>query len=83
MIPAAHRLSSQYGAIQAPMTIIAGDADKVVDWARQSKALHDAAPGSCFKLFPGVGHMAHYAATSEIGAAIDEVATAMATLPAA
>ena len=83
MIPASHRLSAQYGAIRAPMTIIAGDADKIVDWERQSKALHDAAPGSWFKLFPGVGHMVHYAATSEIGAAIDEVATALMPMPAA
>lgn len=83
MTPAAERLSRQYGAILAPVTILAGDADKIVDWERHSKALHDAVPGSRLMVFTGVGHMAHYAATSEIATAIDEAATATATSPLA
>jgi pimeloyl-ACP methyl ester carboxylesterase len=79
MAPAAHRLSSQYAAVAAPVTIVTGDADGIVDWERQSKALHDAIPGSRFMLFPGVGHMVHYAATSEIAAVINEAGTATAT----
>ena len=75
MDPAAQRLSSQYGAISSPVTIVAGEDDEIVDTERQSKALHDAMPGSCLKLFPGVGHMVHYAATAEIAEAIDEIAT--------
>jgi pimeloyl-ACP methyl ester carboxylesterase len=78
MAPAASRLSAQYGSIRAPMTIIAGEADKIVDFERHSKALHDATPGSRLRLFRGVGHMVHYAATSEIASAIDEVGMAIA-----
>ena len=49
MVPAARRLSSQYGAILSPVTIMAGDAVKIADFERQSKALHDAVPGSSFE----------------------------------
>jgi pimeloyl-ACP methyl ester carboxylesterase len=83
MVPAAHRLSSQYCAISAPMAIMAGDGDKIVDYESQSKALHDAAPGSRLRAFPGVGHMLHYAATAEIAAAIDEITTLMKPAAAA
>src|SRR5664279_6123076 len=65
MAPAASRLSDQYGSIRAPMTIVAGEADEIVDFERHSKALHDAAPGSRLRLFRGVGHMVHYSETSE------------------
>ncbi|WP_296713228.1 alpha/beta hydrolase [Rhodoblastus sp.] len=74
MVPAARRLSSQYGAILPPVTIIAGEGDQIVDFERQSKALHEAVPGSSLRLFPGVGHMVHYAATAEIAGMIDELA---------
>jgi pimeloyl-ACP methyl ester carboxylesterase len=83
MVPAAHRLSSRYGAISAPVTIMSGEDDKIVDFERQSKALHEAAPGSRLRLFPGVGHMVHYAATAEIASAIDEVATPLMPMAAA
>lgn len=71
MISAAHRLSSQYGSISTPVTIMAGDADKIVD-RQQSVALHKATPGSRLSLLPGVGHMAHYTAADEIARAIGE-----------
>jgi pimeloyl-ACP methyl ester carboxylesterase len=83
MSPASQRFSSQYRSISAPVTIVVGDSDKVVNWESQSKALHDAIPGSRFRVFSGVGHMVHYAATSEISASIEEVASRARPLAAA
>lgn len=74
MMAAADRFSGQYASILAPVTIMAGDADRIVDCDRQSGTLHDVIPGSRLKVFNGVGHMVHYAATSEIAAAIDTLA---------
>jgi pimeloyl-ACP methyl ester carboxylesterase len=82
MIPAEKRFSSLYGAMKPPVTIIAGDADKIVDPQEQSAALRDAIPGSVLVLLPGVGHMTHYAATAKVAAAIDELATRVEPLAA-
>lgn len=74
MVPAARRLADQYATIVAPVTIVAGDRDKIVDASQQSRPLHRAIAGSFLRVLPGVGHMVHYAATAEIAAAIDELA---------
>lgn len=76
MAPAARRLARQYGAILPPVTIMSGDADRIVDCERQSEALHRAARGSQLRLFPGVGHMLHYAVTSEVAEATLQTAAA-------
>jgi pimeloyl-ACP methyl ester carboxylesterase len=83
MTAATRRLSSHYGAIVAPVTIMAGTSDKIVDFERQSQALHDVLPRSVLKLFPGVGHMVHYAATAEVAAALDNSGTEIESLAVA
>lgn len=70
MIPGAARLRDRYRALNVPMAIFAGDADRVVDPIAHSFRLHRELPGSEFHLLPGVGHMAHHAEANTIADAI-------------
>lgn len=69
LIPAAARLQPDYASLAAPLTIIAGAEDQIVDPA-QSSALHEIVPNSALKLIPRCGHMAHYAAPELIAQAV-------------
>jgi pimeloyl-ACP methyl ester carboxylesterase len=73
MNAAAATLSKSYGGIRVPTTIIAGDADAVVD-ADQSKRLHAAIAASQLVIIPGVSHMAHHSAPHDVVHAIESVA---------
>jgi len=70
MIPAAFRLSKGYGGLAMPVTIVAGEADRLISIERQSGRLHAAVPHSRFRRVPGHGHMVHQTATDEVLAAI-------------
>jgi len=72
MIPGAARLSKHYREIKAPVVIIAGDDDRVVDVDAHSRKLHEEIPHSELMVFPDVGHMAHYASADLVASAINQ-----------
>ena len=74
MVQSAAALSERYHELSLPVTIIAGDGDKIADPQRQSERLHQALPQSRLILLPGVGHMAHYLEPAQISTAIRETA---------
>jgi pimeloyl-ACP methyl ester carboxylesterase len=71
MIPDAFAAHGHYAEIKMPVAIVAGEADKIVDVARQSARLHDELPQSTFDCVPGVGHMIHQTKPERVMAAID------------
>ena len=70
MIPAANRLSDHYRDIRAPVTIIAGDGDRIVS-PEQAHRLQGALRISSLELANGVGHMVHHSAPELVTAVID------------
>ena len=75
MVPDAMRLQGHYGALAMPVTIMAGDGDKIVSY-RLAERLRAAIPGSTLQIVPGVGHMVHHTAPDQVTAAILAVARA-------
>jgi pimeloyl-ACP methyl ester carboxylesterase len=73
MIPGAARLRKLYRDIKAPVVIVAGEDDRVVDVDAQARKLHEEISGSGLTVLPGVGHMAHYAAPDQIVAAVNQL----------
>jgi pimeloyl-ACP methyl ester carboxylesterase len=73
MVPAAYALSDRYGELSLPVTIIAGDGDRIATTARQSARLHDELPDSDLIVVPGVGHMIHYAVPEKIVSAVGRI----------
>ena len=69
MLPGAATLQRRYGALDLPVTILAGDRDHVVDQRMQSQRLHHAVIGSELSFVTGAGHMLHHDALEEIVAA--------------
>lgn len=74
MIPAAASLNNRLDELELPVTIIAGDGDKMVLPALQSERLHAALPESRLHMIKGAGHMVHYTATGAVAAAVEEAA---------
>lgn len=70
MIPGAVRLRNRYREIKAPVVIMAGEDDGVVDVDAHARKLHEEMIGSELRVLPGAGHMAHYAAPEQVVAAI-------------
>jgi pimeloyl-ACP methyl ester carboxylesterase len=70
MIPAAFRLRKGYGGLAMPVTIVAGEDDRVVSIDRQSARLHAMVPRSRFHRVRNHGHMVHQTATKDVLAAI-------------
>ncbi|MES2887591.1 MAG: alpha/beta hydrolase [Pseudomonadota bacterium] len=72
MVPAAKSMQEQYKTLQhLPITLIAGDADKVVDLQANSLRLHQTLPQSQLWVVEGAGHMAHYADPEAVIAAVE------------
>jgi pimeloyl-ACP methyl ester carboxylesterase len=71
MIPEATSHSDRYRELRLPVTIIAGDGDKVVDHEAHSKRLHADVPQSELLIVPDAGHMVHYVAPERVVAAVD------------
>lgn len=71
MVPAARAMSTRYGELTVPVTLIDGEDDVVIDPQANSVRLHDELPHSELFLVPGVGHMSHYAALDRVVNAID------------
>jgi pimeloyl-ACP methyl ester carboxylesterase len=70
MVPAAARLSRRYHELSLPITIMAGEGDRVVDPARHSVTLHRELPRSELILIEGAGHMVHHTAGTTVHDAI-------------
>jgi pimeloyl-ACP methyl ester carboxylesterase len=59
MTAAAEFLSHRYGSLFPPTVVMAGDADKIVDYG-QAQRLHGEVAGSRLEVFNGGSHMIHY-----------------------
>src|SRR4029077_16909954 len=72
----------RYAGIQAPITILSGDADKTVSTSIHSRPLAATAPNARLIVLPGVGHMVQNAVpdlvVSEIEAMIGRMAQSTA-----
>ncbi|KXU83858.1 hydrolase [Paraburkholderia monticola] len=73
MIPSAAHCCAHYATLKMPVSIFAGDGDKVVAPEAQSVRLHRDLPHSDLTVRPGAGHMVHYALTEEITNAVDRM----------
>ncbi|MGN8106521.1 alpha/beta fold hydrolase [Paraburkholderia sp. 22098] len=71
MIPAAARFSAIYPELKLPISIFAGEDDKVIDPQANSVRLHREIAHSTLVIARGAGHMVHYAVSAEIVEAID------------
>jgi pimeloyl-ACP methyl ester carboxylesterase len=75
MIPAAAASQARYPLLRMPVTIIAGDKDKVVDPQDHSVRLHKEVPHSDLVLMPDMGHMVHYVKLETVAAAVEHAST--------
>lgn len=73
MVPQARALAQRYRELRIPVTLIAGERDKVVDPTAHSRRLHAELARSNLVMVPSAGHMAHYFAHDEIVQAVDQV----------
>ncbi|PTQ12396.1 alpha/beta hydrolase [Sphingomonas oleivorans] len=69
MVSSAKRLRAHYRALSLPVTIIAGDGDKIVSH-RHAERLQAAISGSNLRIVAGAGHMVHHVATDQVAEAI-------------
>lgn len=81
LIPNALGFQSEYRNLKVPVAIVAGEADRFVDTAKQSGRLHREIEHSTFSCLAGVGHMVHQTATAEMMAIIDEAGSARGASP--
>jgi len=72
LIPSALALRGHYKHLRLPVTIIAGEDDRVV-WKERSEDLADKVPGSTLRILPRVGHMVHYAAPGLVVEAVETI----------
>jgi pimeloyl-ACP methyl ester carboxylesterase len=77
MIPAAASLRKRYGELTMPVTIFAGEADKVADPDTHARQLHAELRKSELHVLPGLGHMLHYAALEQIVSRMAAIETAV------
>jgi pimeloyl-ACP methyl ester carboxylesterase len=73
MIPGALDLQDQYASLKMPVSIIAGEEDRLIDTDTQSHRLHGNIAQSKFYRVSGAGHMVHQTATGSVMAAISQV----------
>ena len=83
MIPGALDLQDQYASLKMPVSIIAGDKDRLIDTNTQSHRLHGNIVQSKFHRVPDAGHMVHQTATGSVMAAISQASKDMPSAPAA
>lgn len=74
MIPSAMLSAKTYGELAMPVTILAGEDDRLIDIDEQSGRLHDEIKHSKMRRVPNAGHMIQQSATADLMAAVDEVA---------
>ena len=83
MVPGAWTRSDDYGQLKMPVTILAGDGDKIVNTTVQSERLHRDVPQSTLRVIPGAGHMVHHIAPTEVIAAIESALSDRGRAPSA
>jgi pimeloyl-ACP methyl ester carboxylesterase len=74
MVPAAAALQKRLGDLHLPLTIIAGEGDKVVSTPDQSQRLAAAVPDSQLLIVADAGHMVHHTASARVTAAVAALA---------
>ncbi|GAA6207378.1 alpha/beta hydrolase [Cognatishimia sp. WU-CL00825] len=67
-------LSTQYADLQTPTELVHGDADTTVGLEIHSRPLQQTLPNAHLTVLPGIGHMPHHSAQTEIVAAIHRAA---------
>ena len=72
MMPQARSLSKRYGELKMPVTVLAGQDDRILDPKAHSQRLHEALAQSELHVVPGIGHMLHHIAHDLIVAAVDK-----------
>jgi len=73
MIPGALALREHYQNLRLPVSIIAGEDDRVV-WKTRSEDLAEKIAGSALQIVPGVGHMVHHAEPELVVRTVEAVA---------
>jgi pimeloyl-ACP methyl ester carboxylesterase len=81
MIPDAFNFQDKYASLKMPVSIIAGEEDRLIDIDEQSGRLHVDVVQSTFHRVPRTGHMVHQTATSRVMSTIDEVANDLPSEP--
>ncbi len=66
-------MRSRYDQIRLPVTIVAGDADRVTELAKHGRTLHRAIPQSTLVVFSGTGHQVHHKHAEAILDAVQDV----------
>ena len=79
LIPGAVDFQDRYANLKMPVSIIAGEEDRLIDIDEQSHRLHGNIVQSNFHRVPGAGHMVHQTATSSVISAINQVSTDMSS----
>jgi len=74
MVPAAILSAKTYGELAMPVTILAGEDDRLIDIDEQSGRLHDEIKHSKMHRVPNAGHMIQQSDTADLMAAVDEAA---------
>jgi pimeloyl-ACP methyl ester carboxylesterase len=67
---AARELAQQYTRLKVPVTLLAGDTDRMVGTRGQTERLHELLRTSTMHIVPGGGHMLHHQALNEVVVAI-------------
>lgn len=65
-------MQDEYAQLRAPVTLIAGDADEIVSYTRQTRRLSRVLPEAKLVRLGGLGHMVHYFAAKQILDAIGD-----------
>ncbi|MBR0984239.1 MULTISPECIES: alpha/beta fold hydrolase [Bradyrhizobium] len=74
MVPAAMLSAKTYGELAMPVTILAGEQDRLIDIDEQSGRLHEEIRHSKMRRVARAGHMIQQSDTADLMAAIDEAA---------
>nr|MDJ0860193.1 alpha/beta hydrolase [Dinoroseobacter sp.] len=64
-------MSEAYPTVQVPVEILHGTADGTVPAAVHAQPMAELLPNAELTLLPGIGHMPHHAATSDVVSAVD------------
>ena len=74
MVPAAILSAKTYGELTMPVTILAGEDDRLIDIDEQSGRLHEEIKHSKMRRVAKAGHMIQQSDTADLMAAVDEAA---------
>lgn len=74
LIPTAAAASGRYADLRMPVVIIGGTGDRLIDFDKQSRRLHETISPSVLRPVSGSGHMVHQTDPEAVMAAVEEVA---------